>query len=465
MRRASLVKTLVARQRKGVSFKIIHLTNDQNMKAQNEVPFVNTAIIPDRNAGIGSLLLDLQCPQDPEMDGLPLLGPEFAFIDVGPSFARVSTALKTLLAKDLRMNVEYVATELPEMVPYATVTTEGNREDKIRKYLSGMISPGETRRKVIDWHYVIDLNGKVSSIAYSYNHYGNEVWESYFMGRAFRISGEKVEFRDPGLDEIMARDIKVIEEKIGQERKRNVHQSQTGLLWNGFRMEKNPLEAGLGKSGISLQKTDVPQRIRDMQNVLYLGNVLNHYPMDEQARELETIAANMLEGDIVIVQSDEMETASIEVLKVKGNRIRKTLERVSWINSGKLEVRKPVPGTKSWQQINLKPILEQIVILLTDSLGRKLNSPEWNQENHKLLVRQFIIQIFGTFFRALPVEETLRIAIREALRRLPSGGGLKAIPVFRDDATDAYGGALRLNPNPLVTEIDLLNMMMVTENM
>ncbi len=425
------------------------------MKAHTKVPFVDTTIIPDRNAGIGSLLLDLQYTQDPDIDGPSLLGPEFAFIDVGASNARVSIALKTLLAKDLRMKVDYAATELPEIVPYATVTPEGELEVKIRKYLSGMISPGENRREVIDWKYTIDRNGKAYSIAYSYNHYGNEVWESYFMGRPFMISGEIVEFRDPVLDEIIAPDIKKIEQKINKERKANGLQRKTEPVWNGYRIEKNPLEAGLIEFGISLQQTDVPQRIKNSQNVLYLGNVLNHYPQEEQPGELDRITANMLEGDIIIVQSDEMETASIEVFRVKG---RKTLERVSWINSGKLEVRKPVPGTGSWQQINLKPILEQIVSLLTDSLGRKLNSPEWNQEDHKLLVRQFIYQIFGTFFRAMPVEETLRIAIREALRRMPSEAGLKGIPVFNDDAIDVYGGVLGPDTSPIVSETDFIIM-------
>ncbi len=54
--------------------------DDPAMKAQTAVPFVDTNIIPDRNAGIGSLLWDLQNPQDPDRDGPPLLEPEFAFI-------------------------------------------------------------------------------------------------------------------------------------------------------------------------------------------------------------------------------------------------------------------------------------------------------------------------------------------------------------------------------------------------
>ena len=101
------------------------------MKAQTAVPFVDTNIIPDRNAGIGSLLWDLQNPQDPDRDGPPLLDPMFAFIDVGVSRAKVSTALKTLLASDLKMDVEYVATERLEAVPYANVTLLGDegRED------------------------------------------------------------------------------------------------------------------------------------------------------------------------------------------------------------------------------------------------------------------------------------------------------------------------------------------------
>src|SRR5512136_3209234 len=112
------------------------------MKAQTTVPFVDTNIIPDRNAGIGSLLWDLKNPQGPDRDGPPLLAPEFAFIDVGVSRAKVSTALKTLLARDLKMDVEYVATELPEAVPYANVTLLGDRAEKIRGHLSG-ISPSQ----------------------------------------------------------------------------------------------------------------------------------------------------------------------------------------------------------------------------------------------------------------------------------------------------------------------------------
>src|SRR5512137_47721 len=108
------------------------------MKTHTSVPFVDTNIIPDRNAGIGSLLRDLQNPQGPERDGPPLLAPEFAFIDVGVSRAKVSTALKALLARDLGMDVEYVATELPEAVPYANVTLLGDRAKKIRGHLAGM---------------------------------------------------------------------------------------------------------------------------------------------------------------------------------------------------------------------------------------------------------------------------------------------------------------------------------------
>jgi hypothetical protein len=105
-----------------------------------------------------------------------------------------------------------------------------------------------------------------------------------------------------------------------------------------------------------------------------------------------------------------------------------------------------------------------MVSRLIDCLGMKVSSPEWSQEDHKVLVHQYISHVFKTFFRALPVEETLRIAIREALRRLPSDGGLKGIPVFKDDAKDAYGGALGLDPSPIVSEADLINMKMAQEN-
>ena len=428
------------------------------MKAQTAVPLVDTNIIPDRNVGIGSLLWDLQNPQDPDRDGPPLLDSEFAFIDVGVSRAKVSTTLRTLLARDLKMDVDYVATERLEAVPCANVTPLGDRAEKIRGYLSGMISSKETTREVADWHYVVDRRGKVSSVAYSYHLHGNEVWEAYFLGRTFMVSGQKVEFLDPTLDEMLAPDVPKIEARIELERKRDSDPSQPGPSWDGYRMERDPLGAGLAEFGITLQKTDVPQRIRDRQNVLFLGNVLNHYPQDEQARELDRIAANMQEGDIVIVQVDETETSSIEVLHVKGQGTKKTRERVRWIDTKKLEVLKPVRGPGSWRQICVKPGLERTVSRLVDCLGRKVTSPGWSRKDHKVLVRRYISHVFGVFFRALPVEETLRVAIREALRRLPSDGGPKGIPVFKGDAKDAYGGALGLDPSPIVSEADLIHL-------
>jgi hypothetical protein len=45
-----------------------------------------------------------------------------------------------------------------------------------------------------------------------------------------------------------------------------------------------------------------------------------------------------------------------------------------------------------------------------------------------------------------------------ALRRLPSEGGPKGIPVFKDDAKDVYGGALGLDPSPIVSEADLIKL-------
>src|SRR5512146_1924939 len=141
------------------------------MKAQTTVPFVDTNIIPDRNVGIGSLLWDLQNPQDPDRDGAPLLDSKFVFIDVGVSRARVATALKTLLAGDLKMDVDYVATERLEAVPYANVTLRGDRAEKIRRCLSRMISSEKATREIEDWHYVVDREGRVSSVAYSYGLY------------------------------------------------------------------------------------------------------------------------------------------------------------------------------------------------------------------------------------------------------------------------------------------------------
>lgn len=274
------------------------------------------------------------------------------------------------------------------------------------------------------------------------------------------VSGEKVEFINPKLDEMLTYDIKKIEEIIDLERKRDSDPSQTAHSWDGYKIEKNPLETDLAEFDITLQKTDIPQRIKDRQNVLFLGNVLNHYPKEEQTRELDRIAANMKDGDIVIVQVDELDACFIEVLNVKEQGAKKTHERVRWIDTKKLEAHKLVLDPESWRQINIKPPLERIVKHLIDCLGKKAISPEWNQKDQMLLVRQNINHVFATFFRAMPVEETLRIAIREALRKLPSEGGLKGIPVFKGDEIDAYGGALSLDLSPIVSEEDLIYMKM-----
>jgi hypothetical protein len=433
-----------------------------DMKVQGKIPFVDTTIIPDRNAGIGSLLLDLQNSYFPDRDGQPLLGAQFAFIDVGASLAKVSTTLKTLLVRDLNMSVEYVSTELPEAVPYAYVNLPGDRVEQIHGYLSAMISSKDTRREVTDWHYVVDVKGKVSSVAYSYNHFGNEVWEAYFMGRSFIMSGEKIEFRDTLLDKMLAPDVQKIEAWINLEKKQESHTSKILPSFEGYRMEKNPLEAGLAEFGIILQRTDVPQRITGKQNVLFLGNVLNLYPQNEQVSELNRIAVHMQEGDLIIVQADEMEKSYIEVFLVKRQGTWNSRERVRFIINNKLEVHKPGPG--SWQQIQLKPVLERIKNHLIDCLERKEISQDRSQGKHKVLDNQIINYVFATFFRALPVEETLRIAIRECLRRMPSKGVLKGIPVFREDAKDAWESPLGVDQNPIVSEADLIMMRMASAN-
>jgi hypothetical protein len=433
-------------------------------KSKVAVPFVDTNIIPDRNAGIGSLLWDLQNPHDPHRDGPALLEPEFAFIDVGVSRARVAIALKTLLTRDLQMDVDYVATELPESVPHAHVILLGDRAEKVRAYLSGMSPSKETTHEVTDWHYVVDRMGKVSAVDYSYQLYGNEVWEAYFMGRTFTYAGEEVDFSDPKLDEMLAPDVQKIESRIELERKRSGDPSQPGPSWNGYRVEKNPLQAGLAEFGINLQRTDVPQRIKDKQNILFLGNILNHYPQDMWAFELDRISANMDVGDIIIIQMDGMDPPTIEVLQVKGHGTQKTRIRVRWINTNKLEIQKPLRGPGSWQQIYVKPNLDWMVIHLIECLGRKMHFQEWTQKDHRVLVHQTISHVFRTFFRALPIEEILRVAIREALRRLPSEGGPKGIPVFEDDAKDAFGGELGLDPSPMVSKTDFINMKLAAAN-
>ena len=423
-----------------------------SMKARTAVPIVDTNIIPDRNAGMGSLLWDLQNPQEPDRDGPPLLCPGFAFIDVGATRARTSAALKTLLARDLGMDVTYVATELPEVVPFAYVTPLGDRGEEIRRSLSTMISSMETTREVIDWHYVVDRRGRVSSVAYSYRHHGNEVWEAYYMGRAFLVSGELVEFSDPTLEAMLAPDVATIEAAIELESEQASAPSQPAPSWNGYWVERDPLTAGLAEFGITLQVTELPQRLEDRQNVLFLGNVLNHYPQAERSRVLDRVAANMQEGDLVIVQADEMEASFVEVLHVRGQGARKTRERVRWIDTRTLEVQRPVRGSGTWQRVCLKPELERMADRLVDFLGKTVRSAEWSHEAQQGLVRRQIRHVFGTYFRALPVQATLRIAVREVLRRLPSEGDTEGIPVFKEDAEAALGGALGAGERPIVSE-------------
>lgn len=407
------------------------------MKAQTAVHFVDTNVIPDRNAGIASLLWDLRNPQNPDRYGKPLLDHVFAFIDVGASRAKVSIVLKTLLASDLKMDVHYVATEHPQAVPFAYVKPLGDRDKRIRGCLSQMISSPAVARQVTDWHFVVDDRGKVRSVSYSYILRGTEIWEAYYMGTPFLYAGETIRFNYPDLDCLMAPDVAKIETEI----ERDLDPDQPTHSWEEFRMDRNPLETGLADFEISLQKTDVPQRIAKRQNVLFLGNVLNNYPRDRQASELERMAANMEEGDIVIVQVDEVATAFIDVLRVKREGGEKTRERLRWINAKTLEVRQPIPGSGSWRQTHLWPEVERMASRFIHSLGMK-ESQDRNQEAQRKLINQSIRHVFRTFFRAMPVDETLRVAIREALRRLPSEAVPKEVLAFSNDGNNAYESPL-----------------------
>jgi len=426
------------------------------VKVQTAIPFVDTNIIPTRNAGIGSLLWDLQNPHDLVLDGQPLLNKAFAFIDVGVSRPRVSTTLKNLLETEFGMDLDYVATELPGMVPYAYVTNLGERGERIRGYLSSLISSKSVQREIADWHYVVNVKGKVSSVTYCYYLQGNEVWEAYFMGRSFMVSGQKNDFSDPTLNELVAPDVAKIESMI--DLKGESSQDLLDLSRHGYKIEINPLEAGLNEFGISLQKTDVPDRINDKQNVLFLGNVLNNYTQNVRSREFHRITANMADRDIIIIQVDEPDECSINVLQVKVEGGGKTYERLRWINTYKLEISKPVRGTGSWQTIQLQPQLEQIIRRLVDCLDSKLILPGWSKNDFRQLAYQYTNQVFRSFFRALPVEATLRIAILEVLRSLPLDGGLKGRPVFKDEGKDLYGGTVKLDLSPIVSEEDLFQM-------
>jgi hypothetical protein len=152
------------------------------LKPQPKLPFVDTNVIPDRNAGLGAFFGSSESSKSGS-DGPPLLNTLFAFTDVGVSRAKVATALKTLLANDLRWTWNMWPLKCPEAVPYANVTLLGARAEKIRGHLSGM-SPykGESRPRSRTGIIVVDRTGKVSSVAYSYHLYGNEVWEPISWG-------------------------------------------------------------------------------------------------------------------------------------------------------------------------------------------------------------------------------------------------------------------------------------------
>jgi hypothetical protein len=275
------------------------------------------------------------------------------------------------------------------------------------------------------------------------------------MGREFMVSGEKIDFSDPILDQLLAPDVAKIESMI--DLKGDSSQDLLDLSRHGYKIEINPLEAGLTAFGISLQKTDVPQRIDDKQNVLFLGNVLNNYTQNERTREFHRIAAGMTDRDIIIIQVDEPDECSINVLHVKVDGEKKTYERLRWINTHKLEIREPIRGTDSWKIILLHPQLEQIMRRLVECLANKMIFPEVPQKQFKSLLYQHINQVFRSFFRASPVDATLRIAIREVLRSLPSNGGLKGRPVFKDEGKDLYGGTVTLDLGPIVSEEDLFH--------
>lgn len=383
------------------------------VKDRATVPMVDTTIIPDRNAGIGSLLWDLRNPRDPSRDGTPLLSRDFAFIDVGVSHARAAIALQTLLLRDLGMEVEYVATERPEALPFAHVTPLGSGADAILSSLTRMISSKGSARAVEELHFTVDHRGKVTSIAYRYDLHGNEIREAYFMGRPFLYAGEMIGYSCPELDGLMAPVVTEIEARMDRDRAPNT------ACWDDFMVRRHPLETDLADFGIPLQKTNVPRRITGKQNVLFLGNVLNHYPQDEQSHELERVTANLEHGDLVIVQSDEVATPSIEVLQILGEGTRRRRQRLRWINTRDLEVRMPDCGPEGWRSIALKPEVTRAAGQVMQSLAERAGFTGWPDEARPMLVHRYIGHVFATYFRAMPVAETLRVATREALRRLP----------------------------------------------
>lgn len=407
------------------------------MKAHFQIAMVDTNIIPDRNAGVGSLLWDLQNPQDPDRDGPSLLSRRFAFIDVGVSRARAANALQSLLSQDLKMDVDHVATERPEAIPFAYVTPVGNRAARIRASLNRMISSKGGAREVVDWHFTVDGSGKVASIAYRYDLHGNEIWEAYFMGRPFLYAGEIIEFSRPELDAVMTPVVAEIEEGMHLAR----IQARPASFGEGFRVEWNPLESSLAASGIALQATEVPQRIPGKQNVLFLGNVLNQVPRHEQARQLARISSQMAPGDLVIVQSDEAPTAGIDVLRVTERNGQMAILHMRRIDTATLEVHQPDIGPDRWKTTSIKAAVIRAADQAWQSLCARDGFTTPLEESRQRRVQRQCHHVFATFHRALPTPETIDIATREVLRRLSPGTSLpgtssclpggkrKAIPV------------------------------------
>ncbi len=418
------------------------------------VPIVDTNVIPDRNAGIATLLLDLQSHASPEPDGQPLLANEFGLIDVGVSRATVAGPLKALLSQDLQMNVLYVATERPEAVPYAYVFHHGEYAGKIRSGLSRMISTKSASREVEAWHYAVDSHGKISSIGYSYRLYGNEVWESYFMGQAFLYGGERIAYADPDLDLMLATEVRKIEAMMSGKKMRDSHSGHLLTELGEYRIEIDPLEKGLKALGIQLQRTAIPNRIDGKQNVLFLGNVLNHYPKSEQIHELERVTSTMEEGDLIILQMDGLHPSFIEVSRIKKEGGQRKRERVRWIDTSRLELYKPDHGSDRWQKIDIKPMVQHMVTRFMECLDRQVTLAACQQSNYRVLCHQIVSHVFSTFFRTPPSARIMRIAIREALRRLPTEDGPKGLQSINTDVYRVFEEAFGIQRNLDVSEVD-----------
>jgi hypothetical protein len=82
------------------------------------------------------------------------------------------------------------------------------------------------------------------------------------MGQAFMFWDRSVEFADAERDAMLASDVRSIEASHDVERTCEPGSSRPAPAWDGYSVERHPLEADLAAFGIPLQEEEVPRGSR-----------------------------------------------------------------------------------------------------------------------------------------------------------------------------------------------------------